>query len=140
MAEPREGGCQCGAVRYVIEGDPVSLAVCHCTECQRQSGSAFGMSLTVRRADFRLVRGEVKTFTRSSDSGRAVRCAFCPDCGTRVYHEPEAIRDMVNVKPGTLDDTSWLAPTVEVWTTRRQRWVAVPAGMASFPENPTRRR
>ena len=87
MAEQREGGCQCGGIRYRIEAEPVALVACHCTECQRQSGSAFGMSLLVPRDGFRL-SGTPKRFTRSSDSGRPVDCFFCPDCGTRIYHLP----------------------------------------------------
>ena len=83
MGSVMEGGCQCGAVRYRIEGDPVSLIACHCKECQRQSGSAFGMSLVVRTTDFKLT-GDVKIYRRPSDSGKHVNCAFCPECGTRI--------------------------------------------------------
>ena len=136
MAEAREGGCQCGAVRYRVEGEPRGLAVCHCTECQRQSGSAFGMSLIVPRESFQLLRGEPKTFTRTADSGRLVECAFCPACGTRVYHAPEAMRDTLNLKPGTLDDTSWLTPRVHVWTQEKQPWVVIPEGLSRFEGQP----
>ena len=86
MGDPREGGCQCGEVRYQLEGEPLALVVCHCTACQRQSGSAFGMSLIVPKDAFHLVAGAPKNFTRSADSGRSVRCMFCPSCGTRIYH------------------------------------------------------
>jgi hypothetical protein len=71
MGSPMEGGCQCGAVRYRITGDPISLVACHCKECQRQSGSAFGMSLIVRKTDFALT-GDVKVFRRIAESGKAV--------------------------------------------------------------------
>ena len=83
----REGGCQCGRVRYRIEGEPVILGICHCSECQRQSGSAFGMSMVIPKPQFTLLQGELKSFTRSSESGRPVTCCFCPECGTRIYHE-----------------------------------------------------
>ena len=66
---------------------------------QRQSGSAFGMSLTVRKDDFRILKGALKSFTRTADSGRLVTCAFCPECGTRIYHEPHYRKDSVNIKP-----------------------------------------
>ena len=136
MGNPRDGGCQCGSIRYRINGEPLALAVCHCTECQRQSGSAFGMSLIVRRDIFELVSGELKDFSRSSDSGRAVRCAFCPSCGTRIYHEPSYVTGVLNVKAGTLDDTSALQPTLHAWTSSKQGWVAVPGEVQCFERQP----
>jgi hypothetical protein len=122
-----EGGCQCGSVRYRIEGEPLTLAVCHCTECQRQSGSAFGMSLAIRRNDFRLSRGETSAFTVRCDSGRTKRCAFCPGCGTRIYHQ--VVDGVLSIKAGTLDETSWLRPSAHYWTKRKQPWVLIPEGV-----------
>jgi len=84
MSDAREGGCQCGAVRYRVVGEPVMVGVCHCMQCQRQSGSAFGMSFIVPKEAFELLSGSLKTFTRTSDSSRPVVCAFCPECGTRI--------------------------------------------------------
>lgn len=136
MADRLDGGCQCGGVRYRVTGSPLALAVCHCKECQRQSGSAFGMSLVVRSEGFELLAGTLRDFTRSSDSGRPVRCAFCPDCGTRIYHEPAYAKGALNVKAGTLDDTSWLEPGLQVWTRSKQGWVELPAGLQSFERQP----
>jgi hypothetical protein len=136
MAQLREGGCQCGFVRYQLEGEPLGIAVCHCTECQRQSGSAFGMSIVIRREALRLIRGALKTFTRTADSGHAVVCAFCPDCGVRIYHEPRWLDGILTVKPGTLDDTSFLRPTMEVWTKRKHGWLELHGDVQSFESNP----
>ncbi len=136
MGNSREGGCQCGAVRYRLEGEPVALVACHCTECQRQSGSAFGMSLIVPKHAFQLLSGEPKQFDRTADSGRSVECAFCPACGTRIYHEPSSRKDTLNIKPGTLDDTSWLSPALHVWTKSKQPWVLIPEGVRSFEGQP----
>ena len=136
MGDPREGGCQCGAVRYRLEGEPVALTACHCSECQRQSGSAFGMSLIVSKDAFQLLSGEPKQFDRTADSGRSVECAFCPACGTRIYHEPTDRKDTLNIKPGTLDDTSWLSPALHVWTKSKQPWVLIPEGVRCFEGQP----
>ena len=136
MDEAREGGCQCGQVRYRFEGAPLAIAACHCTECQRQSGSAFGMSLLVPENSFQLTAGKLRDFTRSSDSGRPVRCAFCPDCGTRIYHDPTYAQGILNIKPGTLDDTSWLEPTAHVWTGSKQPWTPIPEGGRCFEKQP----
>ncbi len=136
MDRVSEGGCQCGALRYRVEGKPVALAVCHCKDCQRASGSAFGMSLIVRRDSFRLLSGEPKSFTKTADSGNQVGCYFCGDCGTRIYHSPSVMPDTLNVKPGTLDDPSWLTPDVHVWTKRKHAWVLIPDGVPSLEGQP----
>jgi hypothetical protein len=137
MDQVREGGCQCGAVRYQLEGEPVALVVCHCTECQRQSGSAFGMSLFVLRKSLRLLSGELKKFTREGESGNIVGCMFCGDCGTRIYHESEMLGEgTVNIKPGTLDDTSWLSPSLQVWTRSKQPWVPLAEGVRAMERQP----
>jgi hypothetical protein len=127
MGRVIDGGCQCGRVRYRVEREPFGLAVCHCTECQRQSGSAFGMSLAIASSAFKLQSGELKAFEVKCDSGRIKTCAFCSECGTRIYHQ---IRNGMSIKAGTLDDTSWLKPDSHYWTKRKQSWVALPDGVA----------
>jgi len=122
MTEPKRGGCQCGHVRYELMSEPLGLAVCHCRGCQRQSGSAFGMGLAVRDDAFRLRSGALKTFEVACDSGRIKTCAFCPECGTRIY---DRTVNGMRVKAGTLDDTSWLKPDAHYWTMRKQPWVAL---------------
>lgn len=136
MSNAREGGCQCGAVRYRLEGEPIALAVCHCTECQRQSGSAFGMSLIVPANALTLLAAKPRIFSRSSEAGRTVDCAFCADCGTRIYHRPARRPTTTNLKPGTLDDTSWLTPEIHVWTKSKQPWVSIPEGVRSVEAQP----
>ncbi len=139
MSESLQGGCQCGAVRYQIDAKPVALAVCHCTDCQKQSGSAFGMSLVVPRDAFS-VSGETRTFTKIAESGHKVDCVFCPACGVRVFHRPHKLTDTLNVKPGTLDDTSALPPpSLSVWTRSRQPWVWLYPDAPAFERNPTPR-
>ena len=132
MRKGAEGGCQCGRVRYRIEGTPRKLAVCHCRDCQRQSGSAFALSLDVPPEAFKLVSGELKTFSVLCDSGRAKECAFCGSCGTRIYHRGEW---GMSIKAGTLDDTSGLEPDAHYWTKRKQPWVHIPAGVQCFTDD-----
>ncbi len=133
---PHDGGCQCGAVRYRVEGRTGRIYVCHCTTCQRQSGSAFGMSWLVPREAFRLLSGELRSFRVVCDSGRTKDCAFCPDCGTRIHHTAPSDSPRLSVKPGTLDDTSWLAPQHHIWTRSRQRWLPIPEGAVCAEEEP----
>ena len=108
------GGCQCGAVRYEIRGEPVSLYVCHCRECQKQSASAFGVSAIVKRWDFHLTQGEVKVWSRATDSGGTLACAFCPACGSRVWHEGIGPTDTISVKGGSLDAPPDLRSAVQI--------------------------
>ena len=132
FSKPIVGGCQCGDIRYELLGQPLGLAVCHCKECQRQSGSAFGMSLAVGEGAFQLRSGVLKTFEVKCDSGRIKTCAFCPECGTRIYH---LIGNGMSIKAGTLDDTSWLKPDSHYWIKRKQSWVIVPDGVAQFSDD-----
>jgi hypothetical protein len=132
MTQGPTGGCQCGAVRYRIVGKPLELVVCHCTECQRQSGSAFGMSLVLPLRQLEILAGQVKFFEVRADSGRTKSCAFCPECGTRLYHRKG---DTISVKAGTLDDTSALKPSAHYWTKRKQPWVQIPDGVRCFEDD-----
>jgi len=138
MAESEfTGGCQCGAIRYEVVGMPKRQVACHCTACQRQSGSAFGMTIVVNEEDFRLTKGELKTYASKSHAGRAKLGAFCPECGTRIYHKSEWRKGTVSVKPGTLDDTRWLKPEMHLWTSSKQPWVIIPKGVEAYETQPS---
>jgi len=133
---PLGGGCQCGAVRYEITAAPLPPIVCHCTQCQKQTASAFGMTLPVARRDLRLLSGELKAWRRLADSGRELACYFCPDCGTRLYHSSSMGPEFWQLKPGTLDDVSWLEPVAQVWTKSAQPWLELRGDLPSFPGQP----
>ena len=119
----RFGGCQCGEIRYVLLAPPLTVYICHCRDCQKQSASSFGMSMPVRREGFRIVQGEPALWYRTAASGRLVACAFCKSCGTRIYHAPERNSAIVNIKPGTFDDPSDLVPVRHVWVKRALPWL-----------------
>jgi hypothetical protein len=130
------GSCQCGQIRYEIRAQPLTLYLCHCKECQKQSSSAFAMSLTVPRDAVVIVQGQPKTWTRGADSGREVTCSFCDNCGTRLFHKRSYNPATINVKAGTLDDTSWLSPVGNIWTRSAQPWVAIPESMLNYEGQP----
>ncbi len=125
------GQCQCGHVRYVVSGGAHRLNVCHCTDCQRQSGSAFGMSLVIEPDAFRLTAGSLQTFQITASSGRDKTCAFCGNCGVRIYNRTSAL---MSVKAGTLDDTTWLNPDAHYWTRSKQRWTQLPTDVPCYNE------
>jgi hypothetical protein len=132
----RTGGCQCGAVRYELSSKPLALFVCHCTECRKQSASAFGMSLPLPRSGFQVTKGEPKFWTRRGDSGRQISCAFCPDCGTRLWDEPEDAPDIRVIKAGSLDDAVDMSGAIHIWTSSRLPGTIIPAGATQFSEEP----
>jgi hypothetical protein len=124
-------------VRYEITGPPRALYVCHCRECQKQSASAFGISLEVARADLHLTRGTPSSWTRMTDSGRRLACIFCPACGSRLWHEAaDAAAATLTIKGGSLDEPLDLAPAIHIWTARKLQGVMVPEHARQFPGEP----
>lgn len=130
------GGCQCGALRYESAGTPLSLYACHCRECQKQSASAFGLSLEVPYSGLHVTRGAPKTWSRDTDSGRRLVCVFCPDCGSRLWHESEAEPKTVTIKAGSLDEPVDLGAAIHIWTSRKLPGVVIPEGAKQFPQEP----
>jgi hypothetical protein len=130
------GGCQCGAVRYEIAGAPLTTYVCHCRECCKQSASAFGISVIVRAGDFHLTQGTTKSWTRGTDSGRRLRCVFCPACGSRLWHEGEPKGPTISVKGGSLDEGADLTAAQHIWVSRKLPGVVIPEGRPQAPQEP----
>lgn len=138
MCKFRTGGCQCGALRYRVHGDPLMIYACHCTICQRQSGSAFGMAVVFEKGALSIEGPEPAYFVRPGHD-RRFRCHFCPRCGTRLYHQwftEEIDYPFLSLKPGTLDDRSWVRPGCHVWTQHAQPWIRFTAADVVFPEQP----
>jgi hypothetical protein len=130
------GGCQCGNVRYECADAPVRILVCHCAECRKQSASAFGITYVVPATSFRLTAGTPGTWSRQADSGNRIDCAFCPVCGSRVWHRSSATPDFVNVKAGSLDAPIDLSEATHLWTSRKLPGVVIPEHARQFARQP----
>lgn len=130
------GGCQCGAIRYEIRGEPVDLYICHCSECRGQSGSAFGISVIVRSADLHLVSGEPRIWSRLAAIRGTLDCAFCPTCGSRVWHGNPATEAVVSVKGGSLDNPPDLSDARHIWLKSKLDGVAIPDHVEQHMEEP----
>jgi hypothetical protein len=124
-ALPLTGGCPCGGARFEVTAMPLLVYACHCTECQRWSGSAFSMSMPVAANSFRMMRGDPKSWRRIGASGVESTYWFCGGCGGRVYGQRDARPDIIAVRAGTLDDTSWLRPVAHVYMRSAQAWEQV---------------
>ncbi|GBE43567.1 glutathione-dependent formaldehyde-activating enzyme [bacterium BMS3Bbin10] len=138
MALPKDaitGGCQCGAVRYALEPKPYKIYVCHCLECQKQSASAFGLSMPLKFEDLAL-EGETAEYVRSTDSGARTRCIFCRQCGTRLYHRSDRSPEFVTIKAGTLDETHSIKPVAHIWVSRKQPWVVLDDDVPAYASQP----
>lgn len=94
------------------------------------------MSMPVPREAVSLTRGQPKQWKRTSDNGREVSCSFCGNCGTRLFHNPARNNKITNIKPGTLDDTSWLKPVGNLWTCSAQPWLSQDEGMLNYKAQP----
>ena len=121
------GGCQCRTVRYELTGEPQMLYVCHCLDCQKQSSSAFGMSLRVDPENIKYQSGEdsLKIWITRGEDGGIKKCAFCRNCGTRIFHGSDNLEEPVSIKAGSLDDTRWLKPIAHIWLRSSQRWLSI---------------
>jgi hypothetical protein len=136
IARVFEGQCQCAHVQYRVLGKPMTLFACHCTECQRQSSSAFGMALWIQDATVELLRGELKEWIRETSSGKHMVCRFCPNCGTRLFHQILGQTDLMSIKPGTLNDTKALKLAGHIWTKSKQAWLQLPSTSLQYVEGP----
>ena len=122
MPIPFEGGCHCGAVRYVCSEEPTTVVNCHCGDCQQIAGSAFITGVLVPEGSV-TVNGELKSYKVKADSGNGVARNFCPICGTRIMVELDG--GVVGVSYTTLDDSSWLEPAIEFYTSKAQPWISL---------------
>jgi hypothetical protein len=130
----RTGGCQCGAVRFTVKSERLWAYACHCTQCQKQSASAFGLAVPVRREDFH-VEGPTSYWSRSTFSGGRTDCHFCTDCGSRVFHAGSR-GQIVTVKGGAFDDVSDLEPRAHLWTSMKLPWTLIPEGAEQYETQP----
>ena len=129
------GGCLCGKVRYSSDAAPLVVALCHCTHCQKQSGSAFSMNVGVP-ADQLRIEGDLATYDDVGTSGMPVLRKFCRNCGSPVVSDVKANPGMLFVKAGTLDDASWVKPVVQLWGASRQPWAVIDPAVPLVPGNP----
>ncbi|AWZ01446.1 glutathione-dependent formaldehyde-activating enzyme [Rhodobiaceae bacterium] len=129
------GGCQCGAVRYEVTDDLGGIYVCHCTDCQAQSSSAFGISVNVPLDHLKITKGTPKTFNWTG-GGNAKHGAFCAACGTRLWHLSGDNDRNPSVKGGTLDHAIDLTDAVHIWTLSKLPGIVIPDGCRQFAEEP----
>jgi hypothetical protein len=126
-----DGRCHCGFLRYAAEVDPEKVEICHCTDCQSLSGSAFRVVVPAEPGTFKLLSGEPRTYVKTAESGNKRIQAFCPECGTSIYSTAVAEGPQtIGLRVGTLLQRDQLPPRIQYWTRSRRRWVT---GIAALP-------
>lgn len=139
MTDPAEtrlaGGCTCGAVRYRLTATPLFVHCCHCTWCQRGSGSAFAVNVMIEATNVELLSGDLDRDMLPTASGQGQEFVRCAECGTTVWSHYAAAREKISfVRAGTLDDPSLAPPDIHIFTSTKQPWVALPDDVPAVPE------
>lgn len=124
----RIAACSCGRLKVTLQGDPPFVGVCHCYECQKQTGSVFGAWTYWPESACLSIEGEAKLYRRIADSGRWVDNYFCPHCGSSVYSYAEMAPGEICVAVGNFADRDFPPPGFAVWGECRHGWVRLPEG------------
>ena len=127
--------CCCRSLRAGTTGEPAFVGACHCTECQRRTGSPFGVGTYFPKQQVR-TEGRSKVYMRGSDSGRKIEFHFCPDCGSTVFWYAEGLPDMVGIAFGAFAEPAMPRPTLSVWETTRNPWVTFDHELNGFTVQP----
>ena len=124
------GRCHCGAITYECEVEPEKAFICHCTDCQTLSGTAFRTVVPVPEADFTLLSGAPKVYVKTGESGNRRQQTFCGNCGTPIYACPDDPGPKtLNLRLGALKERDHMVPKLQLWARSAQPWV----GLESIP-------
>src|SRR5262245_27282756 len=118
-----DGACHCGYVTYTAEVDEGRAGLCHCTDCQTLSGSAFRMSVPATKENFALSGGQPKIYIKTAESGGKRAQAFCPECGTSIYSSAVTDPQVFNIRLGTARQRTELMPKSQGWCRSAHNWV-----------------
>lgn len=136
MTIPLTGGCMCGAIRYTLDAPVTELRACHCTTCQKGSGTQGSVNAVVPAAAFRLTQGAPKRHDTLADSGRTLHRYFCGECGSPLYSQRSTALDTLVVRAGSLDDSGNMRITANIWTKSARPWAYIDPASKQLPGQP----
>src|SRR6202008_1124832 len=128
----RVASCNCGQLSVTVTEEPIRVSICHCLECQRRTGSAFGVQARFR-TEAAEIKGQSHEYVRVGDEGNRIGSHFCPHCGATVYWGFKGHEEFVVVAVGAFADPGFPAPTVSVYDSRKHPWVGMPAQVEHLP-------
>jgi hypothetical protein len=132
-----DGGCHCGDIKYEAEIDPGSVGICHCTDCQHITGSAYRVTAHSLKGAFKLLSGEPTIYIKTAESGNKRAHAFCPRCGTPLYATTVGNPEFYGIRVGTLRQRRELKPSRQGWCRSALDWVmnidALPKSLQQRP-------
>jgi hypothetical protein len=135
MSESVDGGCTCRAVRFRMQGRPLFTHCCHCTWCQRETGTAFALNAMIEADRVELLQGEPEAVMTPSNSGKGQKIWRCPACKVALWSNYAGAGDKVRfVRVGTLDEPARFPPDIHIFTSTRQPWVVIPPGARAVEE------
>jgi hypothetical protein len=128
-----DGSCQCGHIKYEAEVDETHVGICHCSDCQAFSGSAFRVSAPGPADKFTLLAGTPKTYIKTAESGGKRAQNFCPECGTHLYTTAaDPAEATVNrYRVGTIRQRKDLTPSLQIWRRSAMPWAQDISGIPS---------
>ena len=129
------GGCHCGAIAFEAEVDPDKTMICHCSDCQALSATAFRVNVPAKADDFRMLKGEAKEYLKIGGSGAKRAQGFCGNCGAQIYATAgEGPRDVYMLRTGVIEQRQALEPKVQVFRDSALQW------LGDWPDVPARPR
>ena len=129
------GRCTCGRIQYRLRAEPISVHCCHCTWCQRETGSAFVLNALIETEHLEVLGGAPVTIDTPSNSGKGQKIVRCPTCYVALYSHYAGMGDILAfVRVGTLEEAGSLAPDVHIFTSSKQPWVVLPPDVPAFAE------
>ena len=131
-----QGGCHCGYIAYEAEIDPETVSICHCTDCQTLTGSAYRTNVRSREGTFKLLAGQPKIYVKTAESGNKRAHGFCPECGTPIYSTTVSDPKVHGLRVGTIRQRAELRPTSQGWCRSAQSWVM---DLSSLPQSAKQR-
>ena len=124
-----DGSCHCGQVTFQAEVDPTALTICHCTDCQTTTGSAFRANITTAAENFTLLSGTPSSYIKTAESGNPRRQVFCGNCGTPLYACAPENPTSYTLRAGAIAQRAAFTPRRQIWRRSALPWVDAVAGL-----------
>lgn len=120
-----KASCSCGQLAITYDGEIARTSMCHCLECQKRTGSVFGIQTRIEKAKT-TITGDTTVFQRTGDGGSIGTFYFCPKCGSTVFWENDQMPGSVIIAIGGFADPTLPAPVFSVYKDRKHHWVEIP--------------